>query len=170
MFSRIIESLWPLQADPSPYAVAKEIDETSLPEQWKNLIREAIEMGTEITVERVIGIWKLAQDRNIPNVHTQILWVENNLPSAGYQHMLKPRTEFEQLGITSDELVEVAEAATSVGYPGGEQGRTRSRPGRPFFCLCFHGILFTVAISVGTNGFVVGMDRSSWMISRKRQE
>jgi hypothetical protein len=37
------------------------------------------------------------------------------LPSAGYRHML------EQLGVRKEKLAELVEAATTVGYPGGEQ-------------------------------------------------
>ncbi len=54
-----------------------------------------------------------------------------------------------------------AEAATTVGYPGGEQKGGMNTPGRPIFGPSFYGQPLAVAISVGSNGFVVGMNRSS---------
>ncbi|QSS52920.1 hypothetical protein I7I53_00002 [Histoplasma capsulatum var. duboisii H88] len=35
------------------------------------------------------------------------------------------------------------------------------QPGRPIFALSFYGKLVAVAILIGSNGFVVGMNRSS---------
>ncbi|OAX82789.1 hypothetical protein ACJ72_02861 [Emergomyces africanus] len=60
-----------------------------------------------------------------------------------------------------EQLTEVAEAATTVGYPGGQQGGYKKGPGRPIFALAFYEKLVAVAISVGSKGFVVGMNRSS---------
>jgi hypothetical protein len=37
--------------------------------------------------------------------------------------------EFEQLGIPPEKLAELAEAATTVGYPGREQKGGKNRPG-----------------------------------------
>ncbi len=42
-----------------------------------------------------------------------------------------------------------------MGKPGGLQGK---RPGRPIFGLFFHDLPIAVAVTVGTNGFVVGMN------------
>jgi hypothetical protein len=71
--------------------------------------------------------------------------------------MLTHRKEFEQLGIPPYQLLELAEASTAVGMYAGMQ---RS-DGRVVVGLAFHGMLVAVAISVGTNGFFVGMNRRS---------
>lgn len=48
------------------------------------------------------------------------------------------------------------------GLPqSGEQGKTEILIGRPIFRLIFYGKPVAFAISVGTNGFVIGMNRSS---------
>ncbi|EER39598.1 predicted protein [Histoplasma capsulatum H143] len=57
------------------------------------------------------------------------------------------------LGITKDQLAELAEAATTVGYLSGMQDHRQ--PGRPIFALSFYGKLVAVAILIGSNGFVV---------------
>lgn len=58
---------------------------------------------------------------------------------------------------------ELIEAATTVGYPGGEQsaGKRKSGQDRSVFALHSHKIPLAVAISVGSNRFIVGMNRSS---------
>lgn len=48
------------------------------------------------------------------------------------------------------------------GLPqSGKQGKTEILIGRPIFRLIFYGKPVAVPISVGTNGFVIGMNRSS---------
>ena len=138
------------------------IDTLDISPEWKELIKIAAISNVKMTVEKVVRIWQIDQNREIPGLEKRILWVEDNLPQAGYQHMLKHRLEFEQIGITKDQLSEVAEAATSVGIPGGQQGKKGTRLGRPIFGLFFYGKPLAVAVSVGSNGFVVGMNRASW--------
>jgi hypothetical protein len=74
--------------------------------------------------------------------------------------MLNHRAEFEKLGVPASKLMEVAEAATTRGYYGGIQPCCKA-PGRPIFGLFFHGKPLAVAISIGTNGFIVGMNSSN---------
>jgi hypothetical protein len=134
--------------------------------EWEQLVVETIQHGVKLTVENVVGIWRIA-DGTIPGVERSILWVEDNLPSAGYRHMLEHAREFEQLGIRHDKLAELAEAATTIGHPGGEQ-KGGEGPGRPIFVLSFYGKPLAVAITVGSNGFVVGMNRSSLEAFKER--
>ena len=138
------------------------IDTLSIPPEWKELIKLAAKSDVKMSVGSIVRIWQIDQNRPIPGLEKHILWVEDNLPTAGYQHMLNHADEFEQIGITKDQLSEVAEAATTVGIPGGQQGKKGKRLGRPIFGLFFYGEPLAVAVSVGSNGFVVGMNRSSW--------
>lgn len=138
------------------------IDALDIPEEWKELIKLAAKSDVKMSVDRIVRIWQIDGNRGIPGLERRILWVEDNLPQAGYQHMLNHAEEFQQIGITKDQLSEVAEAATTVGIPGGQQGSKGKRPGRPIFGLFFYGKPLAVAVSVGSNGFVVGMNRSSW--------
>ncbi|KAL2359231.1 hypothetical protein RJZ56_007922 [Blastomyces dermatitidis] len=142
-------------------AIISQINALNIPSEWKELLIAAITCGVHITVDRVVRIWSVSETLRIPGLQQPVLWIEDNSPAAGYQHMLAHANEFRQLGISEEQLGEVAEAATTVGYPGGQQGGSKKGPGRPIFALAFYGKLVAVAISVGSNGFVVGMNRSS---------
>lgn len=144
------------------------IDALDVPSEWKHLIKIAATSGVLMTVDRIIRIWQIDQNRPIAGLEKRVLWVEDNLPSAGYQHMLQHAHEFEQIGITKDQLAEIAEAATTIGIPGGVQGQKKKRIGRPIFGLFFYGKPLAVAVSVGSNGFVVGMNRASWVEFQKK--
>lgn len=150
------------EGSPSNEVTLAKIDALDVPSEWKELIKLAANSNVKMTVEGVVRIWQIDKDRVIPGLERRILWVEDNLPSAGYQHMLNHASEFEQIGITKDQLSEVAEAATTVGIHGGQQSKRGKKLGRPIFGLFFYGKPLAVAISVGSNGFVVGMNRSSW--------
>lgn len=75
--------------------------------------------------------------------------------------MLILANEFQKSGITNNQLPEIAEAATSIGILGFLKGKTETKIGRPVFALKFYGKCLAVAISVGDNGFVIGMNRTS---------
>lgn len=113
-------------------------------------------------MNHIVQIWQIDDYQKIPGLQKRVLWVENNLPNAGYQHMLEHAHEFEQIGITRDQLAEVAEAATTVGIAGGAQGRKQKRLGRPIFGLFFYSKPLAVAV------IVVGMNRSSWVEFKRR--
>lgn len=127
--------------------------------EYAELIKTALEAGVKIKIERVLHIWQITNRYNIRGLQHHIVWIEQGTDKAGYQHMLKHKEDFEILGVPEDKLIEVAEAATSVGYPDGFQGPD---PGRPILGLFFHGRPLAVAISVGSNGFVVGMNPSNF--------
>lgn len=138
------------------------INALDIPSEWKKLIKLATQSNVIMTMSKIARIWQIDENRPIPGLEKRILWIEDNLPQTGYQHMLKHADEFEQIGITKDQLSEIAEAATTIGIPGGQQGNKAKRLGRPIFGLFFYGKALAVAVSVGSNGFVVGMNRSSW--------
>ena len=74
--------------------------------------------------------------------------------------MLKHAEEFEQLGIQETELEEVARSATTMGdFAGSQGGNSRGRTGRPVLLLVYKDTPLAVAISIGSNGFIVGMNR-----------
>lgn len=153
-----MESEISLRSDVAPV----NIDTLDIPEDYKELIRFALMANVRMIPGKVMRIWRIGESMDIPGLEQRILWTEDNLPTAGYQHILKHEEEFAALGISKEKLVEVAEAATTVGIRGGEQGRKGKKLGRPIFGLFFYGKPLSVAISVGSNGFVVGMNSSSW--------
>ena len=124
--------------------------------EFYTLIEEAVRNEVKITTEKVLHIWKITNRMNIPGLQQSIIWIEEGTDRKGYQHMLKHKESFEKIGVPESKLIEVAEAATSVGKAGGPQG-----PGRPILGLFFYNDPIAVAISIKTNGFVVGMNLSS---------
>ena len=127
--------------------------------EYNELIEAAVKSGVKITTTNVLRIWRIANRQNIPGLESEILWIEQGTDKAGYQHMLKHKEEFKKVGVDESKLMEVAEAATSVGKQSGLQGKS---PGRPILGLFFYKKPLAVAISVWSNGFLVGMNVSSF--------
>ncbi|KAJ5727371.1 hypothetical protein N7493_005191 [Penicillium malachiteum] len=120
---------------------ASGITELSIPNEWKTLLRGLLDKGVRVTVQDVQRVWQLALGRV-----NQI----DGLASQTFQKFAQyePR-----------QLVELAEASTSVGLHVGTQGR-RGRT-RPIFGLFFYGEPVAVAVQVGSNGFIVSMNPSN---------
>lgn len=79
---------------------------------------------------------------------------------AGLQHILEQHSkEFREY--EPRQLVELAEASTSIGLHMGIQVQARTSSTRPIFGLMFHGKPLAVAVQVGSNGFVVSMNKRS---------
>lgn len=75
---------------------------------------------------------------------------------AGLQHILEEHAK-EFAEYTPERLTELAEASTSIGLPMGIQGKIGHA--RPIFALFFYEQPLGVAVQVGSNGFVVSMNR-----------
>ena len=123
-------------------------------------------MKHKITVEEVLHIWKLEKTRKTPTVEPEIIWIEigqernERKKPSGYIHFLKHKDEFGQLGIQPDQFLELVEAATKVGLYIGQQ-KSKKKKARPIFGLRFYSTPLFVAITVATNGYVVGMNPSN---------
>ncbi|KAI9924193.1 hypothetical protein ASPWEDRAFT_42625 [Aspergillus wentii DTO 134E9] len=137
-----------------------EINNLPIDEEWKVLLQELLTKGVKVSLNDVKRIWQLAMNRisYIEDLESRILWVETGNERAGLAHILKRHLgEFEEYD--SDKLLELAEASTSVGLPMGIQGKIgRSRP---IFALFFYGKPLGIAVQVGSNGFVVSMNKKS---------
>lgn len=142
----------------------RDIDDAS-----KELIRRALsgKDPPRMTPEQILHIWDIGDGRqlnHLPDVTTTILWIEQGNDKAGMTHILSHKEDFESIGVPQDKLIELAQATTTVGAPSGHfQGKPRKNlPQRPILLLYFHGNPVAVAISVGSNGFVVGMNPGSF--------
>ena len=80
---------------------------------------------------------------------------ETGNSKAGLQYILGEELEEYQ----PQQLTELAEASTSIGLPMGVQGKK----GRscPIYGLFFYNEPLAVAVQVGSNGFVVSMNKKS---------
>ena len=149
-----------IPSDKIGFVEVARIDALNLSPTQKELIKLAAAGHVKMNMENIIRIWQVDKQQ-IPGLKRQFLWVEDNKPNVGYQHMLNHANEFREFDITNDQLPEVAEAATKIGILGFLQGKRGNETDRPVFGLNFYGNPLAVAISVGNNGFVIGMNASS---------
>jgi len=146
-------------------SVEDQIRALNLPDESKTLIQIMLARSVRMAIPNVMGIWSIAVERQhiFPGLKSTILWVERGGDGkltgerkGGYEHMLDHTPESMRLGIQREELVEVAQAATNVGTYAGSQNT------RPVLLLLYKDIPLAVAITVGSNGFVVGMNHQSF--------
>jgi hypothetical protein len=56
-------------------------------QEWEDLLTETIESGVKLTLGNAVRVWRIGEGK-IPGVQRSILWIEDELPFAGYRHML----------------------------------------------------------------------------------
>ena len=147
-------------------SIAEEaIEALPLSDKGKRLVHQMMAQSVRMNIPDVLAIWEIGQERcnSFPGLKSSVVWMEKGNDKAGYQHMLNHAHEFRMLGINETELGEVAKAATTIGDVVGSQGgKTRVGPGRPVLLLIYKDTPLAVAISIGSNGFLVGMNRQDF--------
>lgn len=117
--------------------------------QGKALIDEVISRGDKINSSEVIGI---AKDKN-----GKIVWLEKgHLGSSpsGLAHIMDAHeNDFNRKGISSSDIPDFVLSAASKGDIIGYQGKGK---GRPIYQINYSGKDYKVAITVGSNGYIVG--------------
>ena len=139
-------------------------DTNRLNETRDRLIQEVLDRGIKITRERVIRIWNRPHLNPELPANITIIWMEFGGPGAGYNHIKRAHgSQFNEAGIPPHDYAELVQAATTVGLFTNFQGRRGDRgTGRAVYLLYFHGRGVAVAITIGTNGFVVGMNPTTY--------
>jgi len=109
------------------------------------LIEEAQQNGHAINPDDVVHI---GRDRD-----GKIVWLEKGNDRAGLEHMTgdKRVAEFEKAGIPKEDIGEVAFRAATEGKPIGITGRDRV-----VYEVEYNGETKRIAVTVGSNGFIVG--------------
>jgi hypothetical protein len=97
------------------------------------------------------------------------VWIERGSPKKGYDHMVGHADDFKDIGILPEQLPELVQAATSVGYFFEFQSRRHLTP-RPIYGLYFYNQAVAVAVTVAENGYVVGLNRSSMRKMKKKNK
>ena len=111
-----------------------------------NLFEEMQANGIKVTPENVLRAERLSDGR--------IVFLEKVNDKAGFQHIMKEhRTEFAQMGLSDQQVPEflfnTIQKGTIVGYQGVGTGR-------PIYETQVNGQTVRIAITVGSNGYVVG--------------
>jgi len=117
--------------------------------EGKALIQEVQQKGLKITPDEVIGITK---DKN-----GRIIWLEkghlDGKPS-GLAHIVQEHeSNFNDKGIHTSDIADFVLSAVGRGTIIGYQGKGT---GRPIYEVTYNGETYHVAVTVGSNGYIVG--------------
>lgn len=84
----------------------------------------------------------------------RIVWVERGNERAGLKHILsRHEKDFIKKGIPKADIVDFIMTAATTGVPSGNQTK---RPGREIYVFRYNGNTHKVALSIGSNGYIVG--------------
>ena len=84
----------------------------------------------------------------------QVVFLESGSSSAGLQHIIEGHaSEFANIGVSEDQIPRVVMQAVTEGNIVGYQG---SGTGRPIYQTTINGQPQRIAVTVGSNGFIVG--------------
>ncbi|KAF8989104.1 hypothetical protein BDQ17DRAFT_1434687 [Cyathus striatus] len=154
----------PKKSKPARSAVSSvDIEPGRLTTEQKRLIQEVLEAQPgKISVENVITIFQVKKGF-IEGVPVEIVWLEKGSLRGGEKHIWDAHgAEFTQKGITRAEIPRLLEAALTGGHSVGTQGTTKpGLPPRVIYEVTWSGKNLYLAISVGTNGFIVAMNPTS---------
>ncbi|MDQ3405843.1 MAG: hypothetical protein M3548_21020 [Actinomycetota bacterium] len=111
----------------------------------RELVAQVQRRGDKISPEKMVRISK--------DTTGKLVWLELGDENAGLTHLHgdKRLAEFERAGIGKDEIVDVVFSALERKTPIGVTGRDR-----PVYEIVRRGQLMRIAVSVGSNGFIVG--------------
>lgn len=117
--------------------------------EGKALIQEVQQKGLKITPDEVIGITK---DKS-----GKIIWLEkghlDGKPS-GLAHIVQEHeSNFNDKGIQTSDIADFVLSAVGRGTIIGYQGKGT---GRPIYEVTYNGETYHVAVTVGSNGYIVG--------------
>ncbi|MBO1351148.1 MAG: hypothetical protein EBE86_029015 [Hormoscilla sp. GUM202] len=116
-----------------------------------SLIAELRQAGIKHSPENILGIAKLP-DGNI-------VFLESGDSESGLQHILQEHSDdFADRGISPDQIADVVMAAVTTGRFVGYQGRSRTRL---IYELTFNGETQYIAVTIGSNGYIVGANPRS---------
>ena len=119
----------------------------------KALIAEVEARGDKITASEVIGITKTSGG--------QIIWLEKGHSSgkpSGLAHIIeKHGNQFNDIGIETNDIADFVLTAVSKGRIVGYQGKSTTRP---VYEVEYNGVIHRVAVTAGSNGYIVGANPS----------
>ncbi len=116
---------------------------TNLSDEKNTLIAELRQAGIKHTPEEILRIARL------PN--GKIVFLETGNAISGLQHILENhQDEFAEKGIYESEVPDAVFLAVIQGTVVGYQ-----KPNRPIYQIIFNGKTQLIAVTVGSNGYIV---------------
>lgn len=116
----------------------------------KELMRELANSGEKVSVDDVVAVTRTADGK--------LVWLETGTEGAGLKHILSHSSDFAAKGISELQIPELIVEAIKNGKIIGYQGNKNTRP---IYEVIFHDKVQRVAITIGSNGFVVGANPSN---------
>jgi uncharacterized protein YukE len=111
----------------------------------EELLQELAAHGIKHNPERVLLIGK--------NGDGKIVFLESGDARAGLQHVMNHADQFADIGVPEERVGRFVFDAVTTGKIVGYQGRGA---GRPIYEFIFEGRPYKLAVTVGSNGFIVG--------------
>lgn len=114
---------------------------------------ELVESGVKCNFDEIIGITKMPDGK--------LVWLEKGHlgdKASGLAHVLEHESQFVQKGIMKEDIPDFILQALSEGKVIGYQGKGT---GRPIYEITYKGKNQKVAITVGSNGYIVGANPTS---------
>ncbi len=116
----------------------------------QELIDELIASGVKVTPANIIFILKGPDGK--------IVFLETGDEDSGLAHIYgEHKADFANKGVSKDEIAPLLQKALTEGTVVGYQGRDQ---GRPIYEVSWNGKMIRIAITVGSNGYVVGANPS----------
>jgi hypothetical protein len=110
------------------------------------LVKELERKGVKFDRDKLVDIYRL------PN--GKIAFLEEGNEKAGLAHIIKQHgDDFARRGVSEEEVPDLIRKALTEGKQVGMQG---TKGTRPIYEVEFNGQKHKVAITVGSNGFIVG--------------
>jgi len=116
----------------------------------KELLDELANSGVKYNPDDLVAVTKTPDGK--------LVWLENGNSQAGLNHVMNHADDFAKKGIAKDEITDLVMKALNKGEIVGYQGKGT---GRPIYKVTFNGETQGVAITVGSNGFIVGANPKS---------
>ena len=111
-----------------------------------NLLDELANSGVKYNPDDIVAIAKTTDGK--------LVWLENGTDTAGLNHIITAHADdFLNKGIKQEQIPDYVMGALENGKIVGHQGRGM---GRPIYEFAYNEEIHKVAITVGSNGFVVG--------------
>jgi filamentous hemagglutinin len=109
-------------------------------------VDKLIASGVKLTPENVVATGTTPDGKNV--------WLESGNSDSGLQHIVAEHgSEFAAIGVPTSDLPGVLMNALTKGTIVGYQG---SGTGRPIYQTTVNGQSYNIAISIGSNSYIVG--------------
>ncbi|MCC3314773.1 hypothetical protein [Nocardia africana] len=107
------------------------------------MIRQLEQEGVKFDPDKIVQIGRDADGK--------VIFLEEGNKRAGLQHILSHSGDFANKGVPEGDIPELVMRAVTEGEKVGVSGRDR-----PIYQIMHNGTMLKIAVTVGSNGFIVG--------------